>query len=116
MISAYYPESNGKAEAFIKILSTECLALRDFADVQELEEFVEQFILYYNQYRGHGSLGYRPPIAWYAGRCPQVTGLGAIPGLEEVARQWSGESSAEPPITVTKELLATCKAMVPVTS
>ena len=31
LISAYYPESNGKAEAFIKIVSTECLTMKSFA-------------------------------------------------------------------------------------
>jgi len=113
LISAYYPESNGKAEAFIKLLSTECLTKRDFADVEELKQFVEQFLTYYNQYRGHGSLGYQPPITWYAGVTPKVTGLGGIPGLERVAQQWSGFSSVEAPILVTQELLTRQKALVP---
>ena len=113
LISAYYPESNGKAEAFIKILSTECLTLRDFADVAELKPFVEQFLTYYNQYRGHGSLGYQSPITWYAGVTPKVTGFGGIPGLERVAQQWSGESSVEAPIEVTQELLRKRKSLVP---
>lgn len=43
-LKAYYPESSGKAEAFIKILSAECLQMKEFADVQELEEFVNRFI------------------------------------------------------------------------
>jgi len=113
LISAYYPESNGKAEAFIKILSTECLTLRAFADMEELQQFVEQFLTYYNPYRGHGSLSYQPPITWYAGVSPKVTGFGGIPGLERVAQQWSGESSAEAPIHVTEELLIQRKALVP---
>lgn len=113
LISAYYPESNGKAEAFIKILSTECLTLRDFASVEELKQFVEQFLNYYNQYRGHGSLGYQPPITWYAGVTPKVTGFGGIPGLELVAQQWSGESSVETPIVVTQELMRKRKSLVP---
>jgi len=79
----------------------------------ELEQFVEQFIDYYNQYRGHGSLGYQPPITWYSGIAPKVTGLGGIPGLEKVAQQWSGESEAEAPIYVTQELLTQRKALVP---
>ena len=112
LISAYYPESNGKAEAFIKILSTECLTLRDFADVEELQQFVAQFETDSNQYQGHGSLGYQPPITWYAGVTPKVTGFGGIPGLELVAEQWSGESSAEAPIDVTQELMIQRKALV----
>jgi len=112
LISAYYPESNGKAEAFIKILSTECLTLRDYADVAELKQFVEQFLNDYNPYRGHGSLGYQPPITWYAGVTPKVMGFGGIPGLELVALQWSGQSTVEAPIEVTHELLTQRKALV----
>ena len=114
LISAYYPESNGKAEAFIKILSTECLKMKEFADFQELETFVAQFVMYYNQYRAHGGVGYKPPVWWYAGDCPKVTGLSRLWGLEAVAHQWSKESSAEAPIVVTKEKLTRCKALVPI--
>lgn len=114
LISAYYPESNGKAEAFIKIVSTECLQMKEFADLQEIETFVTQFLTYYNQYRAHGSLDYKPPVWRYAGTCPKVLGLGGLWGLEAVARQWSGESSAEAPIVVNKEKLTRCKALVPI--
>jgi transposase InsO family protein len=114
LISAYYPESNGKAEAFIKIVSTECLTMKEFANQQELTTFVAQFRTYYNQYRGHGSLGYKPPVWWYAGTCPKVKGLARLWGLEALAHQWSGESSAETPIVVTKEGLTRYKALVPV--
>lgn len=113
LISAYYPESNGKAEAFIKILSLECLTLRDFARVEELQQFVLEFLCYYNQYRGHGSLSYQPPIAWYVGMTPKATGFGGIPGLELVAQQWAGESSVEAPIVVTQELMIQRKSLVP---
>jgi transposase InsO family protein len=112
LISAYYPESNGKAEAFIKIVSTECLTMREFANQQELMTFVAQFKTYYNQYRAHGSIGYKPPVWRYTGTCPKVKGLGGLWGLETVAQQWSGESSAEAPIVVMKEKLTCCKALV----
>jgi len=114
LISAYYPESNGKAEAFIKILSMECLQMKEFTNLQELETFVVQFVMYYNQYRAHGGIGYKPPVWWYTGTCPKVKGLGGLWGLETVAQQWSGESSAEAPIVVTKEKLVRCKALVPI--
>jgi len=115
LISASTTESNGKAEAFIKILSTECLKMKEFADFQEIEAFVAQFVTYYNQYRAHGGVGYKPPVWWYAGDSPKVKGLGKLWGLEAVAQQWSGESSAEAPIVVTKEEMARRKALVLVT-
>ena len=114
LISAYYPESNGKAEAFIKIASTECLQMKEFANLQELETFVAQFVTYYNQYRAHGRIGYKPPVWWYTGASPKVKGLSRLWGLEAVAQQWSGESAAEDPIVVTKGKLARCKALVPI--
>lgn len=79
LISAYYPESNGKAEAFIKILSTECLTIRDFADVFELKQFVEQFLTYYNQYRGHGSRGLSHRLPGMQALAPRSQGLEESP-------------------------------------
>jgi len=114
LISAYYPESNGKAEAFIKILSTECLQMKDFASVQELSAFIVRFVTYYNQYRAHGGLGYKPPVHWYVDTSPRVKGLGGIPGLERVAQEWSGDSIMEPPVVVNQEVLARRKAVVPI--
>ena len=81
--------------------------------MEELKQFVLEFLTYYNQYRGHGSLGYQPPITWYAGIAPTVTGFGGIPGLEKVAQEWSGQSTAEAPIRVTQELMIQRKALVP---
>jgi len=56
LISAYYPLVHGKAEAFIKIFSTECLQMKEFANLQELEIFVAKFVTYYNQYRAGESV------------------------------------------------------------
>ena len=86
--------------------------------MEELKQFVEQFLNYYNPdpsrtQDGHGSLGYQPPITWYAGVTPQVTGFGGIPGLERVAQEWSGESWVEAPIEVTQELMIQRKSLVP---
>jgi len=88
--------------------------MKEFADFQELETFVAQFVIYYKKLSAHGRMGYKPPVWWYAGDSPKVKGLGRLWGLEAVAQQWSGESSAETPIVVTKEKLACCKALVPV--
>jgi transposase InsO family protein len=77
----YYPEGNGKAEAFIKILERECLN-RPFATVAELEQALAQFVTYYNHVRLHGSLGYQPPATRYVGSvAPVQHGLAGIPDL-----------------------------------
>lgn len=110
----YYPEGNGKAEAFIKILERECLN-RPFATSAELEQALAQFVTYYNHVRLHGSLGYQPPATRYVGSvAPVQHGLAGIPNLP------AGLAAAYPPaqpIQVPLVNAATVKrrvALVPV--
>jgi len=92
----------------------DCKHIFETCHITELEAFIARFITYYNQYRAHGGLDYRPPVHWYAGVCPKVRGLGGIIGLEAVAQEWSGDSMVEPPIVVNQEVLARRKALVPI--
>jgi transposase InsO family protein len=110
----YYPEGNGKAEAFIKILRRECLNRR-FATVEELEHALAAFVTYYNHIRLHGSLGYQPPVTRYLGTAaPSQHGLAGIPGLpQELVTAFP----ATQPLTVPLVNAATVKrrfALVPV--
>jgi transposase InsO family protein len=83
LITPYYPEGNGKAEAFIKILKRECLN-RPFATVEELEQALAKFITYYNHFRLHSSLGYKPPVSRYLGvEAVKGHGLAGIPFLPD---------------------------------
>jgi len=106
LIPPYYPEANGKVEAFIKILSHEALAL--LADQvktpQALQEALDVYVTYFNNYRAHSALDYQPPVKRYLGRTPQVHGLAEIWGLPDLGcPEWTGW--AEPPPSPVKALI-----------
>ena len=109
----YYPQANGKAEAFIKTLNRELLASRSFATVQELQTAVAEFLIYYNNYRGHSSLGWQAPVSRFAGRAVIVRGLAGIPGLEPMAADphW-GPAYCDPPVAITPTTVRDRNALV----
>ena len=59
----YRPQTNGKAEAFVKIVSNEWAYARAYLNTEERAEMLDPFIRYYNLERPHGGIGYRPPIS-----------------------------------------------------
>jgi len=106
LIPPYYPEANGKVEAFIKTLSHEALALllEQVDTPRALQEALDVYLSYYNNYRAHSALGYRPPVKRYLGRAPEVHGLAEIWGLPDLGcSEWTGW--AEPPLSPVKALM-----------
>jgi len=106
LIPPYYPEENGKVEAFIKILSHEALTvLVDHVDSpQALQDALNTYVTYYNNYRLHGALSYQPPVKRYLGYAPKVRGLAEIWNLPNLGcPEWSGW--AESPPTPTRALI-----------
>ena len=98
----YYPQGNGKAEAFIKILDRELLRGRSFDSLEALQAALEAYLTYYNNYRLHSALGWRPPVERYTGRHMTIRGLAGIPGIEPMAGEPSwGESYCDPPFPIT---------------
>ena len=110
----YYPQANGKAEAFIKTLNRELLSQHSFVSLQELQTAVDEFLIYYNNYRGHSSLGWQAPVTRFAGRAVRLQGLAALPGLEPMAAdpQW-GLSYCDPPVVITPTTVPNRNALVP---
>ncbi len=110
----YYPQGNGKAEAFIKTLDHECLAGRTFHSLAEVQAALDHYLTYYNNYRLHSSLGWQAPVARYAGRPVAVRGLAGILGLEPMAAdpQW-GPAACDPPIEITPMTALASRALVP---
>jgi hypothetical protein len=98
----YYPQGNGKAEAFIKILDRELLSRRPFETLADLQAALDRYLIYYNNYRLHSGLGWQTPASRYTGGAMTIIGLAAIPGLEAMAANPSyGLSGAAPPIPIT---------------
>ncbi|MBC8492737.1 MAG: transposase [Chloroflexi bacterium] len=100
----YYPQGNGKAEAFIKTLNRELLQRQTFETVEALQAALDNYLVYYNNYRLHSSLGWEAPVTRFAGRVVTVRGLAGIPGLEPMAAdpQW-GPSYCDPPVRITPD-------------
>ncbi len=98
----YYPQGNGKAEAFIKLLDRELLRGGTFDSLADLQAALDRYLTYYNNYRLHSALGWQPPVLRYAGQAMRIKGLAGIPGLEPMAAnpQW-GQSYCDPPVEIT---------------
>lgn len=108
----YYPQGNGKAEAFIKTLTREVLTGRTFDSLAELQAALDRYLTYYNNYRLHSALGWQIPISRYAGRHVTIGGLAGIPGLEPMAAdlEW-GISYCDPPIEITPFTASNARAL-----
>ena len=59
----YRPQTNGKAEAFVKIVSNEWAYARAYLNTEERAQMLDPFLRYYNLERPHGGIGYQPPIS-----------------------------------------------------
>lgn len=110
----YYPEGNGKAEAFIKTLKRELLSRRTFAHLVDLQAALDRFVHYYNHYRGHSRLGWQAPVSRYVGQAPPVIGVADIPGLEEIIIPGLEMAVVQPPPEVNAHRVAAMRALVPI--
>jgi len=83
LITPYWPEGNGKVEAFIKIVKRECLK-HSFASLDQLQSALAEFVVFYNHLRLHSSLGYHTPVSRFLGvDTVRDHGLAGIPGLPD---------------------------------
>jgi transposase InsO family protein len=113
-IQPYYPECNGKAEAFIKTLQRELLSRHSFADLADLQAALDRFVNYYNHYRGHSRLGWQAPVWRYVGQAPAVVGVADIPGLEAMVIPGLETAPVQPPPEITPPRVAAMRALVPI--
>ncbi len=113
-IQPYYPECNGKAEAFIKILKRELLTRHSFADLAALQAALDRFVYYYNNYRGHSRLGGQAPVLRFVGQAPTVVGVADIPGLEDIVIPGLETATVQPPPEVNPRRVAAMRALVPI--
>jgi transposase InsO family protein len=109
----YYPQGNGKAEAFIKTLDRELLTGRTFNTLEELQVALDRYLTYYNNYRRHSALGWQTPASRYTGRAMTIQGLAGIPGLEPMANdpRW-GTSYCDPPVEIAPFTAQNARAIV----
>jgi transposase InsO family protein len=113
--AAYYPQGNGKAEAFIKTLDRELLRQHPFETLEDLQTALDRYLVYYNNYRLHSGIGWQTPASRYTACAISVTGLAQIPGLQPMAANPSyGPSGSGPPIPITPLTALKFRALVPV--
>lgn len=115
-ITPYYPEGNGKAEAFIKTLERELFSRRTLVDLVGLQAALDRFVHYYNHYRGHSRLGWQAPVNRYVGRAPRVIGVADIPGLENVVIPGLEAAEVQSPPEVNAYRVAAMRALAPITA
>jgi len=120
----YYPQTNGKAEAFIRTLLRECLDLEvadrqqqagddtvGFTDLAELQALLDQWLIYYNNYREHSSLNYDAPVKRYTGKSYQALGFAAVPRLADLDIGFV--KVLEVPDEINPAYLKRCFALIP---
>jgi transposase InsO family protein len=66
--SPYYPQSNGKIEAYHKILKQRCIRPKAPSSLEEAQAVVTRFVQHYNAQRLHSALGYVTPQDKLQGR------------------------------------------------
>ncbi len=105
----YYPQGNGKAEAFIKILTRELLNKYSFFSLEELQETLGRYLTYYHNYRLHSAINWKTPASRYTGRVITIRGLAGIPGIETMASdpRW-GPSFCDPPPRISPFTALNC--------
>ncbi len=62
LISANYPESNGKMERFYKTIKGECIRRSSFLSISDARRIIAEFIAYYNDKRLHSAVDYIAPL------------------------------------------------------
>ena len=70
--SPYYPQSNGKIEAWHKTLKRTTIRPQAPASLAEARELVGRFVEHYNQVRLHSAIGYVTPADKLAGREEEI--------------------------------------------
>jgi len=109
----YYPQGNGKVEAFNKTVRREVLPQPPFATVAELQTALDEFLIYYNHYRLHSALQWHTPASRYTGRAIRCQGLAGIPGLAPMAADPRyGPTGCDPPIPITPTTAQNSRALV----
>ena len=108
----YYPQGNGKAEAFIQTLTDEVLRRGTFDTLADLQAALDRYLTYYNNYRLHSALGWKPPVSRYTGQAMTIKGLAGIPGLEPMAADPKyAPSYCDPPVEINARTAGKARAL-----
>jgi putative transposase len=80
------PWENGKCERFMRTLKEEEIDARPYANYEDLQQHIEEFIeQVYNKTRLHSALDYQSPVEFEQGRQPQLPAALLLPRYQEVS-------------------------------
>ena len=92
------PYDNASCESFMKTLKREVIYANDYRDLEHLLGNIEFFIeQYYNRFRLHSALGYRPPEEFEQEAIPGINSAGATMSFfrhEEIYQSDVGSNSS----------------------
>lgn len=61
------PTANGVVERVIRTMKEDCIWLRDWQSLEELQRALHEWCITYNKHRPHQSLGWKTPLEFRAG-------------------------------------------------
>lgn len=70
--SVYYPQSNGKIEAYHKTVKNECIRRTSLLSLEDARVQVSRYIEVYNNERLHSGIGYIVPFDKLSGRAEEI--------------------------------------------
>jgi len=71
LISAGYPQSNGKMERFYRTLKSEKIRQSSFVDISDARAQIQEYVTYYNEERLHSGIYYLTPKEVLEGKMKQ---------------------------------------------
>jgi len=71
LISAGYPQSNGKMERFYRTLKSEKIRQSSFVDISDARAQIQEYVTYYNEKRLHSGIYYLTPKEVLEGKMKQ---------------------------------------------
>ena len=71
LISAGYPQSNGKMERFYRTLKSEKIRQSSFVDITDARTQINEYVKYYNEERLHSGIYYLAPKEVFEGKTKQ---------------------------------------------
>lgn len=100
----FYPQSNGKIEAWHKIVKKECIRPGTPLCLEDARRLVAQFVEHYNTVRLHSAIGYITPADMLAGRQQEIFAqrdrkLQQARERRQAQRQAFGNSLVSQPLT-----------------
>ena len=83
-----------------------------FDTLADLQAALDRYLTYYNNYRLHSALGWKPPVSRYTGQAMTIKGLAGIPGLEPMAADPKyAPSYCDPPVEINARTAGKARAL-----